>query len=178
LTREQEQKAIRELAAQLRQTGLHIFRHRRGMLFVSPIRVRPFVQDGAAISPLVKTILDRLSATPRINRKELAEKVALDSAAAAASAKEAPAGEEEERAKLALASDLKWLISEGYVIEFNDGSLDLPRAKAKAKETVVAAVSAANDGSAESRPSENAPENRQEEVTAPAMSSEAEIGGS
>jgi hypothetical protein len=169
---------MQELAAQLRQTGLYIFRHRRGMLFVSPIRVRPFVQDGAAISPLVKTIFDRLSATPRINRKELAEKLVVDSAAAAGSVKEAPAGEEEERAKLALASDLKWLISEGYVIEFNDGSLDLPRAKVKTKETVVAAVSTANDGSAESRPSENAPENRQEEVTAPAMSSEAEIGGS
>ena len=33
---------------------------------------------------------------------------------------------------LTLASDLKWLISEGYVIEFNDGSLDLPRAKVAA----------------------------------------------
>ncbi|HEY0723458.1 MAG TPA: hypothetical protein VGD41_05675, partial [Pyrinomonadaceae bacterium] len=28
-----------------------------------------------------------------------------------------------------LASDLRWLISEGYLIEFNDGSLDLPRTK-------------------------------------------------
>jgi hypothetical protein len=30
---------------------------------------------------------------------------------------------------MTLASDLHWLISEGYVIEFNDGSLDLPRTK-------------------------------------------------
>ena len=30
---------------------------------------------------------------------------------------------------MALASDLRWLISEGHVIEFNDGSLDLPRVK-------------------------------------------------
>jgi hypothetical protein len=28
-----------------------------------------------------------------------------------------------------IVSDLRWLISEGYVIEFNDGTLDLPRAK-------------------------------------------------
>ena len=34
--------------------------------------------------------------------------------------------------KLSLASDLRWLVSEGHVIEFNDGSLDLPRAKAPA----------------------------------------------
>jgi hypothetical protein len=32
------------------------------------------------------------------------------------------------------------LINEGYVIEFNDGSLDLPRAKAKPKEETVEAV--------------------------------------
>jgi len=112
-------RIMQELAAQFRRAGLHIFRHRRGMLFVSPIRVRPFVQDGAAISPLVKTILEEVSAAPGMNRKELAEKLIGDLV-----------GEEKERAKLALASDLRWLISEGYVIEFNDGSLDLPRAKA------------------------------------------------
>ena len=43
---------------------------------------------------------------------------------------------------MALASDLRWLINEGYVIEFNDGSLDLPRAKTK---SVEAAVSAAKE---------------------------------
>jgi hypothetical protein len=32
---------------------------------------------------------------------------------------------------MTLAHDLHWLIREGYVIEFNDGSLDLPRAKAQ-----------------------------------------------
>jgi nucleotide-binding universal stress UspA family protein len=59
-----------------------------------------------------------------------------------------PAAEEIERAKLALASDLLWLISAGHVIEFNDGSLDLPRAKVKWKEkqeSVEAAVSAAEE---------------------------------
>src|SRR5207244_8280746 len=33
---------MQELGAQFRQAGLHVFRHRRGMLFVSPIRVRAF----------------------------------------------------------------------------------------------------------------------------------------
>ena len=144
---------MQELAAQFRQAALHVFRHRRGMLFVSPIRVRPFVQDGAAISPLVKTILDNLSAAPRINRKELAEKLIVDLA-----------GEEGERAKLALASDLRWLISEGYVIEFNDGSLDLPRVKAKP--AVEAAVSAANENAVEVG------------AIDPIARDEAEIGGS
>ena len=37
-----------------------------------------------------------------------------------------------EKKKLALASDLHWLISEGHVIEFNDGALDLARSKSPA----------------------------------------------
>ena len=37
--------------------------------------------------------------------------------------------EDAEKLKLNLAADLKWFISAGYVIEFNDGSLDLPRVK-------------------------------------------------
>src|SRR5207248_3576765 len=41
------------------------------------------------------------------------------------------APEEAEKAKLALASDLKWLIDGGHLIEFNDGSLDLPRVRTK-----------------------------------------------
>jgi hypothetical protein len=109
---------IQELAAQLRQAGLNVFRHRRGMLFVSTIRTRRFVHDQAGVSPSVNAILEALAAKPGINRKELAEKLTVDHSA-----------EETESKKLVLASDLRWLISEGHVIEFNDGSLDLPRGK-------------------------------------------------
>ena len=147
---------MQELATQLRQAGLNVFRHRRGMLFVSTIRTRPFVHDQGGVSPSVNAILEQLAAKPGINRKELAEKLVAD-----------VAGEGVEHRKLALASDLRWLINEGYVIEFNDGSLDLPRAKPKPRETaeplisaenstkeVVAAVSAAEVGPTDSRPSE------------------------
>jgi hypothetical protein len=115
---------IQELAAQLRQAGLNVFRHRRGMLFVSTIRTRPFVHDQAGVSPSVNAILGALAAKPGINRKELAEKLTVDLAI-----------EEAESRKLTLASDLRWLISEGHVIEFNDGSLDLPRGKTKPAES-------------------------------------------
>ncbi len=125
---------MHELAGQFRQAGLHIFRHRHGMLFVSPIRARPLVQDGAAISPSVKRIIETLAGAPRISRKELAEKLIVD-----------PPGQDPERAKLTLAADLHWLVREGHVIEFNDGSLDLPRGKAK---PVEAAVPGTSDGSA------------------------------
>src|SRR6266550_1654569 len=38
---------MQELAGRFRQAGLNVFRHRRGMLFVSPIRVRAFVHEQA-----------------------------------------------------------------------------------------------------------------------------------
>ncbi|MEY2544306.1 MAG: hypothetical protein QOE81_1767 [Verrucomicrobiota bacterium] len=137
---------MQELGARFRETGIHLFRHRRGMLFVSPIYPRAFKHDETGVSPQVRAILEAIGATPRIGRKELADKLIAGLAA-----------EEAERVKMALASDLRWLINEGYVIEFNDGSLDLPRTKVKAKEeaavgagvspaekeTVAAAVSAA-----------------------------------
>jgi hypothetical protein len=120
---------MQELAARLREAGLHIFRHRKGMLFVSPIRVRPFGRDGAAVSLTISAIFETLTATPRINRKQLAEKLIVNLAP-----------EEAESKKLALISDLHWLVSEGYVIEFNDGSLDLPREKKPKPETKPADV--------------------------------------
>ena len=113
-------KMMQELAAGLRQGGLNIFRHRRGMLFVSPVRARVFGHERASVSASINAILEKVAATPGINRKQLAEQIAVGDADAAAA----------ERAKMTLAHDLHWLIREGYVIEFNDGSLDLPRAKA------------------------------------------------
>jgi hypothetical protein len=93
------------------------------MLFVSPIRARPFAHDQTSVSPQVGAILETLTANPRTNRKELADKLLVNLVA-----------EDAESRKLALASDLHWLISEGYVIEFNDGSLDFPRVKVKPSE--------------------------------------------
>src|SRR5262245_1613070 len=122
---------MQELAARLRQNGLHVFRHRRGMLFVSPIRTRAFVHEQAGVSPSVNAILEALTGTAVINRKQLFEKLIGDVAT-----------QEAEPRKLALVSDLRWLINEGYVIEFNDGSLDLPRGKGKAREAVVQEVAA------------------------------------
>jgi hypothetical protein len=124
---------MQELATRFRQNGLHIFRHRRGMLFVSTIRVRAFVHEHAGVSPLVNAILEAVSATAGINRKQLFETLTGNGASEGA-----------EPRRLALASDLRWLINEGYLIEFNDGSLDRPRIKSKQpRETVEALVPSA-----------------------------------
>jgi hypothetical protein len=156
------------------------------MLFVSPIRVRAFAHDQTSVSTPIKEILETLAENPGINRKELAEKLI------GSTLSDDPANEDAESRKLALASDLHWLISEGYVIEFNDGSLDLPRVKARpaveaavpateenvatAEKSVEAAVSAAEDSPEGA--AATAPEHGQEEAAQPVMTSEAEIGGS
>src|SRR5437660_5946116 len=113
---------MQELAGRFRGAGLQIFRHRKGILFVSPIRLKAI--DETAVSDSVRQILETLKTSPRINRRELAEKFIRPDTEVA----------EAEKTKLALASDLHWMIREGYVIEFNDGSLDLPRAKPPKKE--------------------------------------------
>ncbi|HJW37433.1 MAG TPA: hypothetical protein VJ420_02290, partial [Candidatus Udaeobacter sp.] len=124
---------MQELASRFRQNGLHVFRHRRGMLFVSPIRERAFVHEQAGVSPSVNAILHALSGTAAISRKQFFEKLIGDGAS-----------EDVEARGLALASDLRWLINEGYVIEFNDGSLDLPRGKSKQQQETVEALAAAS----------------------------------
>jgi hypothetical protein len=105
---------MQELAARFRVAAMHIFRHRKGMLFVSAIR--PKAINESAVSDSVRKILETLKASPRISRKDLAEKLI---------APDADANE----TKMRLAADLHWLVREGHVVEFNDGALDLPRVK-------------------------------------------------
>lgn len=111
-------KMMQELSGAFRQGGLQIFRHRKGMLFVSPIRTRPLNQETSSAS--IQAVLAALAETPGINRKQLLDKLSPEGA---------DGSEARERLKPGLASDLHWLINEGHVIEFNDGSLDLPRVK-------------------------------------------------
>ena len=109
---------MQELSKKFREAGLHIFRHRRGMLFVSSIRVRPLSYGETSLSSQVKAIVETVAVASRIHRKDLAEKLLAEFA-----------GEELEARKLALASDLHWLIREGYVIEFNEGRWICPGRK-------------------------------------------------
>lgn len=143
-------KMMQELAAGLRQGGLNIFRHRRGMLFVSPIRARIFGHERTGVSPSINAILEKVAEAPGINRKLLAEQLSTAGAEPA----------EADRAKMTLASDLHWLISEGYVIEFNDGSLDLPRTKPPV-------APAPEEKPAETSPTPEAEQSKSEEIPQP-----------
>ena len=95
---------------------LLIFKHSKRMLFLTPIRPQPFKPGGQTLSENVAAILNTLDARPKCKR-----------AALAATLLEGIADEtEKEKRKSALASDLHWLIQAGRVIEFHDGTLDLP----------------------------------------------------
>ena len=139
-------KMMAELAGGLKGAGLNIFRHRKGMLFVSPMRLRSFGHEPTSVSPSINAILEKLAKGQGMNRKKLADELIAGLTEPA----------EIDKVKLSLASDLRWLVSEGYVIEFNDGLLDLPRTK-------VAPAPAAKE-----QPTENASApNEPDEATAP-----------
>ena len=138
---------MQELAGRFRQAGLHIFRHRRGMLFVSPTRPQPLTHEQTGVSELVNAILKALAEKPGIQRKDLAEKLIVRHGEAVQGRIDLTPEEVEAR-KLALAADLHWLITAGHVIEFNDGSLDLPRVKTKTVEAAVLAAAEPDEAAA------------------------------
>src|SRR4029077_19556650 len=107
----------------LNQAGLHVFKHKKRILYISTVRPQLFDSNQACVSTNLSAILSAIRSYPKISRKQLAEKV-LSKLAGATSSDEASA--EYQHAKTALATDLIWLAKAGHVIEFADGTLDLP----------------------------------------------------
>lgn len=120
------------LRQQLGNAGLHIFKHRKRMQFVSLLRPEPFTDKN--FSPNIAEILGLIEHTPKCTRGELANRIL--------------GGREEDpelpKKKAALASDLHWLIDAGRVIEFHNGWLELPlEARAAAAEEAAKPPAAA-----------------------------------
>ena len=111
------QQVVNGLRPFLMEAGLHFFKHRKRILFVSAIKpVRHAA--GQVFSDGISAILQALETSPRLKRPELATKVI----GADLESPEAVARKEQ------LASDLHYLIQIGHVIEFADGALELPLA--------------------------------------------------
>jgi hypothetical protein len=99
----------------LTEAGLHFFKHRKRVVYVST--VRPLRHpSGQPAKDNVLAILNAIEAMPRCTRHDLGEKLLGEHF-------EAP---EKANEKTALASDLHYLLLAGHVIEFADGRLDLP----------------------------------------------------
>jgi len=111
------QQVVNGLRPFLMEAGLHFFKHRKRILFVSAIKpVRHAA--GQVFSDGISSILQALETSPRLKRPELAVKIL---GADHESPEAAPR-------KAQLASDLHYLIQIGHVIEFADGTLELPLA--------------------------------------------------
>jgi hypothetical protein len=119
---EQERGFPGQMMHQLRQhfsrAGLHVFKHRKRMQFVSLIRPSPL--EGGSLSPSVGEIIKVVQESQNCNRATLAATILGADEAAIDPAK-----------KTTLATDLRWLIETGRVIEFSDGRLELPIVPAK-----------------------------------------------
>lgn len=141
----------------LQNAGLHIFKHRKRVVYVSLARPTPFTPDGA-VSENVAAILETVAQFPLCTRKALAEQVLArkfgpeskpeaapspeppqavapttdtdvsePSPAAAANTENAPAADDPlTKAKATLAADLRFLVQSGHLIEFHNGTFDLP----------------------------------------------------
>jgi len=143
---EQERGFPGQMMHQLRQhfsrAGLHVFKHRKRMQFVSLIRPSPM--EGGSLSPTVAEILQVIQGSQNCTRVSLA--------AAILGADEATI---DPARKSALATDLHWLIETGRVIEFAEGRLELPVVPAKpepAKKEEPAATVSAEPAPATSEP--------------------------
>jgi hypothetical protein len=125
--RDRENRFPAQIAGALRhglnQAGLHVFKHKKRILYISTVRPQLFDPNQASVSSNLAAILSTIKSYPKISKKQLAEKV-LAKLIGAKSTDEASS--EYQHAKTALATDLIWLAKAGHVIEFADGTLDLP----------------------------------------------------
>ena len=125
--RDRENRFPAQMAGALRhglnQAGLHVFKHKKRILYISTVRPQLFDPNQASLSPGLAAILAALRSHPRITRKQLAEKVLAN---LVGDQNRDGSGPEYAQAKTNLASDLLWLAKAGHVIEFSDGTLDLP----------------------------------------------------
>ncbi len=125
--RERENRFPAQMAGALRhglnQAGLHVFKHKKRILYISTIRPQLFDPNQAKVSAGLEAILATLRSYPRITRKQLAEKVLKRLIGEKSTEENSP---EYLQARNSLPTDLLWLAKAGHVIEFADGTLDLP----------------------------------------------------
>ena len=139
------QQIVNGLRSFLTEAGLHFFKHRKRVLFVSATKPQRH-PAGQVFSDDITAILRTVEASPRVKRPQLAAKILGEGHE---SPETAPRKEQ-------LASALHYLSHAGHVIEFSDGALELPlspldkppqqpAAKPSAKSNVPAAASATEE---------------------------------
>jgi hypothetical protein len=133
--------------------GLQFFKVNKTVTHVAVARPSFLDLETTPVSEGVKRIVDFINATPKCSRRKLIDALAPSPAPApipvaptegAASATVAPAAPEPTPEQTAMISDLHWLVHQGHVIEFANGTLEtakkpLPRPpKPQAKQPAAA----------------------------------------
>jgi hypothetical protein len=125
--RDRENRFPAQIAGALRhglnQAGLHVFKHKKRILYISTVRPQLFDASQGSISAGLAAILSTIKSYSKISRKQLAEKALAKLIGEKSTDDSSP---EYQQAKTTLATDLIWLAKAGHVIEFADGTLDLP----------------------------------------------------
>ena len=115
---------VNALRPYFNEAGLHLFKWKRKMLFASGIRPLRHPAD-QAFSDGISAILTTVGENPGIKRPALATRLLLGIA---------PESPEATAKKESLAADLHYLIQIGYVVEFQNGALELPPTKKEAQQ--------------------------------------------
>jgi hypothetical protein len=105
---------VNALRPYFHDAGLHLFKWKKKILLASAIRPTRHPAE-QTFSEGISAILTIVGEKPGIRRPELAAKLLGD-----------PAAPDHEAKKQALAADLHYLTHVGYVVEFQNGSLELP----------------------------------------------------
>lgn len=113
---------VQLLREALQNAGLHIFKHRKRFVYVATSRPTTF-SGSEVLTETVAAILKTVGENPLITRKVLAEKIL---AGIPVAADDAPPEDPYVKARAALAADLRFLVQSGHLIEFHNGTFDLP----------------------------------------------------
>jgi len=133
LARENEASFPVNLAGRLRENffkmGLHVFKGKKRIQFVSLIRPKSLIADSGDVSESIWAILQWIKANPGCERKVVLKKVSSGTDPVGGSDVTPPAPEAGNSPQ-----DLHWLIQQGHVIEYYDATLEVvfqPPAKSK-----------------------------------------------
>lgn len=113
---------VQLLREALQNAGLHIFKHRKRFVYVAASRPTTF-SGSEVLTETVAAILKTVGENSLITRKALAEKILVG---LPAPAEDAPPDDPSVKARTALAADLRFLVQSGHLIEFHNGTFDLP----------------------------------------------------
>ena len=106
----------RRLQGDFVKMGLHVFKGKKGIQFVTLVRPNPLVANASNVSKTICTMMEFIQAHPRTDRKSVMD---------ALSQIHQPLPAEAQTSDSNLAQDLHWLIRQGHVIEYHNGHLEV-----------------------------------------------------